>query len=87
VGDRFGGLFAGTFGLGVGNDELTKLVVAQPQPVSPCTLRLRRVAFHIGHVLPFHGVRLQLIDQVLSRRWIHRHAKDAARVLVEAVNR
>ena len=85
--DRFNSLVTGTFGLGISNNELTKFVLAQAQPVSPGALRLRRAAFHISHVLPLHRVRLQLIDEVLPRGRIHRHAKDTARVLVETVDR
>ena len=68
-------------------DVLAHFIVAQSNPLAPGTFRGNGAALHEGNVLPFHRVRLQLVYQVLTSRWIHGDAKDAAGVLIETMNR
>jgi hypothetical protein len=86
MGNGFAGLVPGDPGLRLGYDALSQLVAAQLQPLPPDALRRAGPAFDEGHIRPRHGVRLELFDQVAARFGVHRHAKDAAGVLVKAMN-
>ena len=66
---------------------LAQLVPAQSQPLPPCACGRAWTTCHKSHIFPLHGVRLQLLDEVTARGGIRGHAKDAAGVLIEPMNR
>ena len=86
VGDGFRRLVLGRFAFRFGDDELPQLIVAEFQPVPPRAFRFRWPPFHVGHVFALHAVDLQLVDEMLTRGRVHRHAKHATGVLVEPMD-
>ena len=66
---------------------LTQFVPAQLQPLPPGACGRAWTALHIRHVLPFHGVRLQLFDEVVARGGVRGYAENAAGILVEPMDR
>src|ERR1019366_7012357 len=87
VSDGLAGLGPGSLGLRFGEDLLTQLVPAQLQPLPPNPFRRAGPAVHVGHIFPFHGVGFELFDQVMARSRVRGHAKDAAGILVQAMDR
>ena len=66
---------------------LAQFVPAQLQPLPPGAGGRDRTTFHERHILPLHGVRLQLLDEVVARGGVRSNAKNAAGKLVESMNR
>ena len=87
MGDGLAGRVSGGAALRISQDILMHFIPAQLQGLPPCTLRIGRPAFDKGYVLTLHGVRLKLFDQVLARGRARGHAKDAAGIFVETMNR
>ena len=86
VGDGLARLGPGGPGLRFGKDMLAQFVPAQLQPLPPSAFGRAGPAFHKGDIFPLHGVRLELLDEVMARRGVRGHAEDAAGVLVQAMN-